>query len=414
MNSDQQKTAAGSVSEEATETDNEESHMKDKRKNKDESEILMSESETENGAKRRNDKKKKKKRKKKKRGDQSESESEADTKARHKKRKKKKKKKKTKDGSASESDYKKSSASEGSNSRIAKRPVRRIGKKLDPEEWTREELMEKVKRFASFEVDRSDGSSTLVVQGFRLMDDELKILKELFRRSTEIQSITLKRCFMTDETLETLYNDGIMVLRFVKRLILTQNALTRRTTELLIAALGNANKPIEVIDLRDNLVNEEDLRMLYRVFNHGLHYLNGIDLIQFKTEKADRCMDCHDMKLTITEVSVVCCVLEAHLGLESLNLSHNSVDSNCLKLLSATLSELTNIHHIDLSNNPLTNGAEDFTGIISIMNMLRMNQYIYTMDVSGEKVPARILENIARSCMVNRSLESVIRGIEID
>jgi hypothetical protein len=378
------------------------------------------------------EKKKSKKKKKKKKSGASESEMESDAED-GKKKKRRKKKKKSKQKTQSHDESSRSDLQSGQQSgtdgggggpKIEKRRVRRLGKKMDPEEWTREELMERVSRFGSYEVDRSNGSGKLTVEHRRILDDEMKILMELFRRNTEIQTLTFRKCFLTDEILEELMTKGFSGLRHVRILNFTSNGLTRKTTQLIIDTYQRALRPLKSIDLRENLINEEDSRQLYNAFSATLTFLNGIDLTSFKDHKDNKAFLCQDLKAHRIETGVICCVLDAHLSLDALDASRNFIDSNCLILLSKVLLPLTNIHKVVLNYNPLTSsiGSEstdnsssslDLRGITEFMKMLRINQWIVDVEMIGCKVPPKMQENIERSLMVNRSIEGLLRGMVI-
>lgn len=66
-----------------------------------------------------------------------------------------------------------------------------------PEEWTREELFDRIRKFGSLKLDRTSGSGTLEAVNRRLMPDDCIVICEIFRRYTEVQSVTLQRCFLT-------------------------------------------------------------------------------------------------------------------------------------------------------------------------------------------------------------------------
>ena len=51
-----------------------------------------------------------------------------------------------------------------------------------PSDWSKEELLDKLKAFAQFNVDKSSGSATLVVKEKRLMSEDLQIICETFVR----------------------------------------------------------------------------------------------------------------------------------------------------------------------------------------------------------------------------------------
>ena len=51
-----------------------------------------------------------------------------------------------------------------------------------PSDWTKEELMDKLKKFANFSVDRMTGSGVLEIKNKRFMSEDLAIIKETLTR----------------------------------------------------------------------------------------------------------------------------------------------------------------------------------------------------------------------------------------
>ena len=377
-------------------------HRKHKKKHKKKGKD-GSESETE---------KRKKKKHKKKGADKGDSESE--TEGKHRKRHHHKRRHKGKDNEHVEptpSESKSAPLKLPSGPVIEKRAARKPGQGMDPMEWSREDLMDKVARFATYETDRGSGCGSFTVEGRRMLGEEIKVTLELFRRNTETQFVTFKKCFMTDENLAQLA-EGLKGLRHVKKLNLSQNALTRESTLLLIEMFANAGRKLQSLDLRDNLLNEEDSRMLYYAFQ-TIHFLNGVNLVTLKNDSEDKSYNLSDKGMTITEIAVVCCVLKRYTYLDCLDISKNAVTSECLELLAEVLLDLRNIKRIVMSHNPLTNGGQVMTGIKAMMNMLRVNKSILYVSLDGGMVPQVMAENIERSLMVNRCIANSIQGNQL-
>jgi hypothetical protein len=376
-------------------------------------------------------KKKSKKSKKKKSiasdGETSASESDVSAKKHRKHKKKHKKKSKNKEGSESETEdgkkqrehrKKRSSSTDKpkmmraeSGPVIEKRAARKQGVGgggMEPEEWSKEDLMEKVARFAVYEIDRASGCGSFKVEGKRMLGEEMKVTLELLRRNTETQLVTFKKCFMTDETFAVLA-EGLKNLRHVKRLDLTQNALTRESVNLIINMFKEAVRKLQHLDLRENLVNADDVRACYNAFP-TIHSLNGVNLAVLKNDSDDKSYTLCERQMTITEIAVVCCVLKRYIYLDTLDISRNVVNSDCLEMLAQTLLPLRNIKTVILDYNPLTNGGENVAGIKAFMDMLRENKSILHVSLAGGKVPSHLAENIERSLMVNRCLAKELRG----
>lgn len=369
---------------------------KSKKPKKEKNVMSESEASTSDGSAKKNKKHKKKHKKSKHRG-----ESEFDTeegRKRHKHRKKR----------SSSADKPKLTKFDAGPV-IEKRAARKQGPGgMDPMEWSREDLLEKVARFGVYEIDRESGCGSFKVEGKRMLGEEIKVALELLRRNTETQFVTFKKCFMTDETFAALA-EGIRGLRHVKRLNLAQNALTRDSVMLIIAMFKEAIRTLQHLDLRDNLVNESDIRACYYAFP-TIHSLNGVNIMTLKSDSDDKSYTLCDKQMTITEIAVVCCVLKRYIYLDTLDISRNVVNSDCLELLAETLLPLRNIKTLIMKFNPLTNGGENMTGIKAFMEMLRVNRSILHVSLDGGKVPAHIAENIERSLMVNRCISKELRG----
>ena len=67
------------------------------------------------------------------------------------------------------------------------------------------------------------------------------MLTELFSRYTEIQSVTLKRCYLTDEVFVPIL-EIMRKLRHIKVLDLQFNLLGTPTVELLISTFAKADR----------------------------------------------------------------------------------------------------------------------------------------------------------------------------
>lgn len=56
------------------------------------------------------------------------------------------------------------------------------GKGQRPADWSKDELLEKLKAFAAFSIDKSSGSGLLTVKDKRLMSEDYEIIIETFTR----------------------------------------------------------------------------------------------------------------------------------------------------------------------------------------------------------------------------------------
>ena len=102
----------------------------------------------------------------------------------------------------------------------------------------------------------------------RLLDDELTVIMEILRRYTEVQHITLKKCYLTDETFEKLM-PLLVDLRHLRTLCISQNALTSATAMAIHHNFAHKKRKILNLDIRENVLNEHDGQMIYHSFHAG-------------------------------------------------------------------------------------------------------------------------------------------------
>ena len=392
-----------------------------------ETEVSVSASDTEaytsNDEKSIQKKKKKKKhrRRKKKHRESESSDDEGGEKKKRKKKKKKKKKRRKKrksgsqsetEGSSQEEEHGKASRRGGSTTdfssdgpQIAKRSPKKInrgGLKTDPSDWSNEDLMDKVKKFATFKVDKKTGAASLTISEKKILDDSMKILTELFNRNTEIQTISISKCFLIDDTFQDFMEKGVAKQRYIKTLNFSGNALTNKSTTAIIDYfVDREERPLEVLDVRDNILNAHDIQQVYEMLPR-LKFLNGINLIESKGQID---LNLSGKKLKATEVSIVCCLSRESSIIKRLDLSTNFIDSDSLHVLADLIVHTEDIEGINLALNPLSNNGEDNTGSIALRNAMQRSTMIVDMKLIGGKLRPDIEESITRSVMVNRSIK---------
>ena len=104
----------------------------------------------------------------------------------------------------------------------------------------------------------------------RLLDEEITVIMEILRRYTEIQHVTLRKCYLTDETLEKLM-PLLVDLRHLRTLCLSQNALTSATAMAVHHNFSHKKRRILNLDMRENVLNEHDGQMIYHSFHAGMY-----------------------------------------------------------------------------------------------------------------------------------------------
>jgi len=159
----------------------------------------------------------------------------------------------------------------------------RIGLKVSPSDWSKKELLEKLVKFGGkfvqgkeleclfitrqlrisiaqcFFLDKKTGICDLQVDGHMLLGDDVDVILEFCRRFSEIQSISLTRCGLTDITFVPLVENGFTQLRHLKQLDIGRNLLKNDTVRVLIKTFAQKlSDPIETIDTRGNALSFED------------------------------------------------------------------------------------------------------------------------------------------------------------
>lgn len=223
--------------------------------------------------------------------------------------------------------------------------------KLEPSEWSREEMMEKIKKLGNFKLDRVTGSGLLEVRGKRILTDEIEVLLETFRRFNEIQRIVLQKCSVNDELIEDLCK-GMKYLRHLRFLDLSNNAISKNGVMSIIKTFASMSRKLEILDLRQNNLTEDDGRMLYRSFP-TLMTLNGLPIAPLKKDKDTFILDMTDQKLKLPEVGIVCSLLFDCRHVSDVRLAKNSIDARGLCTIAECIRDLNYISKIDLSFNPL-------------------------------------------------------------
>lgn len=166
-----------------------------------------------------------------------------------------------------------------------KQMMKARGLKLEPKDWTKAELLNKISEFARFNQDKKTNVGELkFIENSQISSEEVKMIDELFRRVTEIQVIIIHHCHLTDEMLQKLLGNYFKQLRFVRVLSLCHNTLSQATIDLLIDSFSRRHRfRLEELDLRGNVgLKYEDGLKAVRSFTY-LKLLNGIpvrDILQ--------------------------------------------------------------------------------------------------------------------------------------
>lgn len=281
--------------------------------------------------------------------------------------------------------------------------------RLDPCDWTGDELQEKLRRFAKYTVDKGTGSSTLHVEGRRLFGEDLEIVLEMCRRYTEIQHVYLTKCFLTDDSFLQLYEEGITHLRHVLTISVTMNAVTGKTIRVLIREYSKAVRRLKHLDVRENNLIEDDGVALYRSFPM-LETLNGIPVNLIKRNADTDTIDLSNCKLKAAEIPIVCGLVQDCKNISKLVLARNLLDSSALKQLTKYFPKMNRLESLDLQFNTLTDKGHNHTAMLEFVLYVAKSPYLCHVNVNGNGVPADLLERLERSLQVNRSLRGATDG----
>jgi RNA-binding protein YhbY len=157
------------------------------------------------------------------------------------------------------SDFKKKKidvAGNRSNSNAAKIAKFR-GLKVDFSDLSNREITTNFKIFGVYDPpdrQRFQGASA-TVEGKKLVADDISVTAEFLRRNLEVQSFSIINCGITDAMFAEIA-DGLIQVRQLKKLTLSQNLLTVKSTDLIVKLFSK--KKVEVLDVRGNNVTFEE------------------------------------------------------------------------------------------------------------------------------------------------------------
>lgn len=307
-----------------------------------------------------------------------------------------------------EKDFHKNSASSKQKNSIAKAR----GLRMEPSEWSRQELMDKLQRFSKFVQDRKTGGGELVIEGKKLMTEDIAILGELFKRNTEIQTVKFINCGVTDDIFRQL-SEGLRALRHLKHLILTQNMMTSVSVALLISLFGNSSRNIDHLNLRGNNLTFRDGELLLQTFFKS-KVLNGINIELIKKGGTNRIIDLSETPVRQPEVGIVCALLESvDMAIANVNelkfirCNLNSVVLSCIVDLVEKRSCITSLH---LSSNDLANGDTDMTGLNKLVKSVQKHTQLLYLYVDQVPMALSTAELLQQSMQVNRSVAGLSDG----
>lgn len=276
------------------------------------------------------------------------------------------------------------------------------GLKQDPSEWSKQELLERVKRMGQFLQDKKTSSCSLRIEGKRLLKEDIAVVKEILRRATETQVVRLINCGINDEAFVEI-NIGLKCLRHLKVLSLEQNVLTSVSAQALIDDFAKLSRPLEDLDLRSNNLTYKDGWKLYTGFKQ-INTVNGIDKTFFTIQTALEVVDLENSGMKVPEMGILNGILQQNRAVNEVKLGRNKIGPKALDDLIELINNYPSVERLDLSYNPLSNEETDFYALEHLATFANTNTQLKEVKLDGVTMPKQLKDRIEHSLMVNRSI----------
>lgn len=302
------------------------------------------------------------------------------------------------------------------------------GLKLEPKDWTRQELFEKMSQNFNivYEGDKDREGSVVsspsrsnvvseihILPGIKLTNDEITIFNEFCRRNTEIKVINLTNAGITDDYMKLILQ-GLKLIKTIKFLNLNINYLTIVGLEDIMKAFGGSlqvqqvRKKLEKISLQGNvqLTYDDGFRFIQALLT--LEQINTLPVAQMKADGLHiKSWDLSNQDIRLFELGMICFLMKNYLyGIEEIILANNQINTKGFHYLLDTVSHsLKSCNTIDISGNNITNNGYDMSGMLKLLYLLQSSKqfhFIVLNNVPG--LSPEIIEKVDRSCAVNRSV----------
>lgn len=332
-----------------------------------------------------------------------------------------------------------------------------------PSEWTRAELIEKISITSRFSQDKVTNLAEIVVtDGNKIKPDDWKYYVEVFKRITEIYSVSLTRSNLTSSLFgEVLF--GLSHLRHLKELYIDSNNLESSTIDDLINFFTQSRRKLEVLSIQNNpKLTFQDGFKLFDVFS-SLTKFNRLNLSEFvqrdkfttnnrtvrfeESEGSNKAEEEEDEKepeffdiansnivdsltlfnceIKLLELGFICGFLSRNKNIKKLHLKNNKINSECLIHLVQYLQTKNQITYLDLRQNPLSQPSPtqlinyslmsmqeqlfyqepDKHGLNYLLHYVQSETNLLNIDFSPDSITIdNYLESINRSLSVNRSI----------
>jgi hypothetical protein len=280
--------------------------------------------------------------------------------------------------------------------------------RLDPKDWSRQELLDRLKRFARFVQDKKTGSGELVVENKRLMTEDVAIILELCNRNTEIRVVKILNCGMNDEVFAQICG-GLKLMRQITELVLVQNLLSSISVDLLISIFSKAVRKIGILNLKGNPLTFEDGEKLLNAF-FETKIINEIDIELIKNGSTKGIIDLYGSGVRPSELGVLSALLISVDHVHTLKFGRCGINAQTLTTLVEVIGERHQIINLDLSSNSLNNDDTDSSGVDKLVLFVQLSSQLRYINVDNCGLPPEIVSVIQHSMMVNRSLYALNDG----
>jgi hypothetical protein len=331
----------------------------------------------------------------------------------------------------SESDFEKKRESVDPEQRKKQLQAKIRGLKLEPKDWTKQELFEKMANY--FQIVYENSQSSLgapssssasspnkvgivseinIINGVKLTNDEIIIFNEFCRRNTELRNINLSNAGINDDYLKLILQ-GCKNVKFIKCLCLNHNLLTMAGLEEIAGAYGgitqDKRKRLEKVTLQGNTQLSYDNGYSFVQSMLSIDQINTIPISELKKEANKiHSWNLASQDIRLFELGIICFLLKTYLAkVEELSLSSNQITPKAMHhLLDCIIRSVPTCHTLNLSYNNVTNNGYDMSAVKKLITFLQSSkqfQYVYLDGVS--EISKETIESINRSCSVNRSLD---------
>lgn len=245
-----------------------------------------------------------------------------------------------------------------------------------------------------------------------MLSEDVQVLLEIMRRVTEIQTVNLSGCGLTDEIFKHILDPGLVGLRHLKELRLQSNLLTNLSVEGIVHSFSKRSRKLDVLDLQFNSLIFEDGKSLFSAFSSSIGELNGFPVgLITKEQSGMQVLDVSNRAMRLAELGIVCGLMQQLKKLHTVNMAHNRINALGLTLLVGVLKSVHHVTNIDVSDNPVTDDEKDFSGVTALLLFAKSSTQLQRVGCEGMlKLGSKEESALAHSLMANRSVTGHLDG----